>query len=79
MVKILDIVTGVLVTDQDEIDQLLEQLGITREWELDNVMETAMNRHHVRKGQRQHVKDILNETFTLLRETRFLGKKNESS
>jgi len=63
----------------DEVDELLRQMGVTREWQLDNIKETAMNRHNVRKGQRQHIKNILDEAFALLREAKFVGKDDEDN
>jgi len=52
----------------DPMEEVLKDLGVTPEWRLENIKETAMSRHNVKKGRRPHIKRILDEAFLLLKE-----------
>lgn len=52
----------------NELEELLTAFGITPEWDIENIKETAMNRHCVKLSKRHHVKRILDEAFSLLKE-----------
>lgn len=52
---------------RDNMDDMLrEKLGMTPEWEIANIKETAMNRYSVKKGRRSHIRRILDEAFEIL-------------
>jgi hypothetical protein len=51
-----------------EMDNLIEACGMTSEWQIDTIKETAMNRCTVKKSKRVFTKRVLDEAFSLLRE-----------
>ena len=53
---------------QSDIDDLVTALGVTDEWRLKNVKETAMARCNVKKSHITHVEKIIDEAFELLLE-----------
>lgn len=55
---------------ESELNELLDSLGITDEWKLENIKETAMNRHSIKKNQKAFFKRVLDEAFLLLKRER---------
>ncbi len=53
-----------------EADELKKLLGITSDWEIENIKEVAMNRFNVKKGKRSAIKRILDDAFEQLRTKR---------
>lgn len=53
---------------KSELNDLLVALGVTDEWRVDNIKETAMNRHSPKKSKRPYIKKILDEAFELLKQ-----------
>ncbi len=53
-----------------EADELKKLMGITSDWEIENIKDTAMNRFNVKKGKRPAIKRILDDAFEQLRNTR---------
>jgi len=54
--------------EQIEADELIQLMGITSDWVVENIKETAMNRFNVKNGKRPHIKRILDDTFQQLKE-----------
>lgn len=54
--------------EASELNVLLSALGVTDEWRVENIKETAMNRFNVKKTKRQHIKRILDDAFEQLKE-----------
>lgn len=51
-----------------ETHELFKAMGITDEWRIENIKDTAMARCNVAKGKRPHIRRVLDEAFTLLRQ-----------
>jgi len=54
--------------EQREADGLFKLMGITSDWEIENIKEVAMNRFNVKAGKRPHIKRILDDAFQQLKE-----------
>jgi len=51
-----------------EADELMREMGITSDWEIENIKDVAMNRFNVKKGKRPAIKRILDDAFQQLKE-----------
>lgn len=53
----------------NELEELINSMGITPAWRIENIKETAMNRFNVKKGKRKHIKRILDDAFKQLKDS----------
>ena len=53
---------------QSTLTDMLAALGITPEWEIENIKENSMNRFNVKKSRRSKIKQILDDAFQQLLE-----------
>jgi DNA-directed RNA polymerase sigma subunit (sigma70/sigma32) len=54
-------------SDESELSALLSALGVTDEWRVDEIKETAMNRFKVKNSRRAHIRQILDDAFEQLK------------
>jgi len=76
-VKFVKVQNGQVLVNNDhrtraerEADELKKLMGITSDWEIENIKDTAMNRFNVKKGKRAAIKRILDDAFEQLRTQR---------
>lgn len=50
-----------------EFKALLSAMGVTDEWRIENIKESAMNRCNVKKSRRAHVRRVLDCAFEQLK------------
>jgi len=55
--------------EEIEADELFREMGITSDWEVENIKDVAMNRFNVKKSKRPHIKRILDDAFQQLKDT----------